>query len=159
MWLPSDLEVIDSKVFSCTPVHLGKKGDGLATMVTQSGSWSIRTETSEIKGKRVTYPFFMSAKDSKGASHGLFVATVTFKIDLKPGEVVHSEGYRIETKRAIKSGESIPTIYFFTPIVSIESAPGDQHPAIVISKEAAQPADLTSAEEVWRLFQKRVVRE
>jgi len=55
----------------------------------------------------VTYPFFMSTKASDCETYGIFAATILVKIDLKAGDVVNSEGYRIEARRAIKAGESI----------------------------------------------------
>jgi len=161
--LPSDLEVVDTKSFTCTPARPLKKGDTLATRASEAESWSVASQSSKIGDKQMTYPFMGLVKGSDGGRRAFFAATLSFKIDMKAGEVVHSEGYKIEAKRAVKAGEPIPAIYFFSPIFSVEPAQGakgdaGEHPAVVISSDSATPGVLKPAEEVWQAFEKHVSR-
>jgi len=160
--LPMDLEVVNSKYFDCTPIHLLKKDDGLATIMSEDESWSVDTQVFKSGEKQVTYPIMGGIKCSDGGFRGMFLATTRIKIGLKAGEVVLSDGYRIEAKRAFNAGESIPSIYFFTPIMALESVPAanadskNQHPCLIISHNDAKTNVPLVYEEAWRAFKEHV---
>jgi len=76
------------------------------------------------------YPLAAMAKGADGERRLLMPATLKFKMDLKAGEVLHLDGYDIETQQAVKAGESAQALVINgSVIISLtttrETAPED----------------------------------
>jgi hypothetical protein len=81
------------------------------------------------------------------------------KTDIKAGEKLHSDGYQIEAKRAVKGGHSIPALLVIGSgaysLVSIEAA-SDGKPWFAVFKDDMKPDARVSAIETWRIAKQHI---
>jgi hypothetical protein len=144
---------IDNKTFTCSlsPLKLkdwvqDKAKDGkqvLAAMVSSGRAVSIDTEDG--------YPIMAVIEGSDGDDRILMPAVLTFKVDLKAGAVLHSDGYDIETKRAIKVGDSIPTLYISGPAIISVGATEETVANPLVSVFHAGSKNRSATIGVWRI--------
>jgi hypothetical protein len=107
----ADLKIIENTAFVCTPVKLLKTGEKVKAIGWNGEAWGDPFEPMQIGKDRIYYPTAGMLQGS-GEWHGLFLATFKAKIDIKAGETLRSDGYKIDAKRPLKAGDSIP-VYIF----------------------------------------------
>jgi hypothetical protein len=150
-----DISPVDNKTFTCATVQPLKKGDKIAARTSDDQAWSADKFSFKIGDNTVAYPVMAMVKCSDGNFQVLFAAKTTIKVDMKAGEVIHSEGFSIEAKRAIKAGETIPTILIGDSPISIEADSQAQDskakpkPFLTIFKDDAKKEDRALALEAW----------
>jgi hypothetical protein len=165
---------VSSKAFMSAPATPIKIGKALgANFVIGSGTkqiWSIEDHDFLVGTRTVTYPAvgIVDCSESDPAGNFTVIAsTTTFAMDIKAGEVLHSDGYAIEASRSIKAGDRVPTLLLAGgefAIVSMEQGPksenkvGDAEPRpwLTIFKETFKPANRAFALEVWDITNKYV---
>jgi hypothetical protein len=163
---------LSAKAFVTTPaIKLLRHGDA-GNLVMGDGRdtyWDERVHDFVIGGQTVKYSVFGiipgSGSDSAG-NFTVFASTTVIREDVRAGEVLRSGGYLVEAKRAMKAGESIPTLLLTTDqkaysILSIEAAPATKgkdkrdaaksQPWLAIFGEHATPRDRALALEAWRI--------
>jgi len=162
------LTTVSSKSFTTTLVTPYEKGKSLV-LDNSCGkqAWSYDSVDFVIGGKTVTHPVvgIVDCHDPNFASTVLASKTV-ISVDIKAGEVLHLGGYLIDANRAIKAGETLPTLLLFSngkySIISIEEAPkgenkGDaakSQPLLTFFDEHMDLSERTFAVEAWRLANK-----
>lgn len=162
--LSGDIDGVTNKAFICRLLHPLKKGDKLDSRMSFAlgQGWAFQTCPMRIGTQQVAYPISALVRCSDGKAQNLFPAVMEVKIDIKAGEVVHSEGYQIESSRSVKAGESIPSLFVGeSSVLSIETAEGtnttkDVRPCITAFKEDVKPNDRSTAIEAWRIEKERV---
>ena len=111
---------IDNKTFTCTLIQQLKDGDLLPAMVSTAQAFSIDRV-------HAGYPLLAMIKGPDGEHRALMPALLKFKIDIQPGEVLHSDNLDIETTRKIKAGDSVTVLYINGPVIlSVEAAEEDR---------------------------------
>ena len=169
---------VSNKAFTSTPVAPLKKGTVLASSYIMDNwcgkqSWGFDSYDFLIGGNTVTFPVIglmdCSGSDSTG-NYTVLASKTVFAVDIKAGELLHSGGYLIEAKRAIKAGETIPTLLFWgsggDSFLSIEEAPKAEgnnstakpQPLLTIFDEHMKPNERTSVVGA-RWIAKKIVRE
>jgi hypothetical protein len=175
--LGADFPPITSKLFTSTPVLPLKKGTVLPAKAViaalgMNQMWSVSQHGFAIGAATLKYPVTGLVRCSNFPNTGSFArviaSTTVIKVDLKTGGGLHSDGYWIEAKRAIKAGETIPTLRIVigrnSYIVSIEEAPpatnkdaaGNPLPGLTIVREHGPPGDRDVALEAWRIANQSV---
>jgi len=153
-----DISVIETKLFTCTPVQLFKKGDKIPAMleIEQTGNkeWSISNHPLQIGTSQVAYPIAAIVTTSDGVGYALFPAVLKAKTDIEAGKMLHSDGYQIETRRAVKAGDSISVFFIIGSgaysLLSIETA-GDGKPWFSAFTDDMKLNARTSALETWQI--------
>jgi len=160
---------VSSKAFTTTPVVQLKKGEVRpANFIIGNGSqsvWDVRVHEFVTGGHKVRYPVLAIVNCSSSAADGncsMVASTTVMTVDLKAGEEVYSDGYVLEATRAVKAGETVPTLLFIgkkgQSIMSIEAAPDAKdkgnsakpQPWLTIFDERLKPSDRSQAVEAWR---------
>jgi hypothetical protein len=157
-----DVSVLDTKFFTCTPIQPLKKGDKVAAMVSDDQGWSINTRSLPVGTGNAFYPIFAMVKSSDGF-HSLFPAILKAKTNIKVGSTLLSDGYRIESRREVKTGDSISVLFVGDSLLSIETAEGtakgsDAKPWFAAFRESMKPTERAAAIDAWRLEEKHVVK-
>jgi hypothetical protein len=153
----ADITPVDNKTFTCSTVQPLKKGDNIAAKTSDDQAWSADKYSFKIGDNTVNYPIMAMVKCSDGNFQVLFAATTTIKVDIKAGEVIHSEDFEIEAKRAVKAGEIIPTILVGNSPISIEAGPQAKDssdkpkPFLTIFKDDVKKEDRALALEAWEV--------
>ncbi len=153
--LGADVLTNDSKAFTCAPVRPLKKGAKVSAMTSEDQAWSVAKHSFKVGEKNVRYPVVGMAKCSDGNFQRFIAATTTVKVDIKAGEVLHSDGFQIEAKKDIKAGESFPTIIVGDSPMSIEPAPqakddtAKPKPCLTIFKDDVKPNARSVSLEAW----------
>jgi len=163
-----DYPPVAAKAFASTPVRQLKKGSvlpatGVIGPLGMTQMWSRSQHEFSIGPRTAKYPVIGSVRCSNFPNTGSFTrviaSTTVLKVNLKAGEVLHSGDYRIEARRAIQSGEAIPTLRIVTGgkdyFLSIEETPSNHkdastQPALAIVNELAPPGDFDIVMEAWR---------
>ena len=109
----------------------------------------------------IAFPIYAAVNCSDGNWWALYPAILKAKTDIKAGAVLHSDGYQIETSRAVKAGESISVLLlgdWF--LLSIEAADGvrkrdDLKPWLTVVKDDVKATDRASAFQAWRIEAER----
>jgi len=131
---------VDTKAFTCTQVRPLKDGEVIASMNSTDQLISVNTVPLRIGTEYVQYPI-LAWIISKG--HDLFLspATLKFKIDIKAGTVVHTDGplaFDVKTERSIKAGDSIAVI-----LISFTGGPA------ILSAETGEGTTIGSTAQPW----------
>jgi hypothetical protein len=145
---------IDNNTFTCTVVKPLSDGDVLASMGARGQSWSIETNAAGD-------PIFAMLKGTDGQDRALLPAVLKLKIDIKAGAVLHisTEGklsFDVETKRAIKAGDSISVLYINGPsIISFEAddrtgTSSEAQPWFTAFVDDEKPASRRGDVDAWR---------
>jgi hypothetical protein len=159
---------VNSKAFATVPAAPIRPGKAPANFVIGSGTnqvWSLEDHEFIVGDRTLRYPIvgIVSGPQSDSSRNfTVFASTTTFAADLAAGTVLHSDGYVIETKRAIKAGDKVPTLLLVSGEFSIfsmegetgkEEASGDtkSQPWLTIFKEGYKPANQTFAIDTWRI--------
>jgi hypothetical protein len=139
--------------FACIFVQM--KGEVLAAYISEAGAWSLNTMP-VLDGKdTLEYPVIASVKGSDGVVRTVLPATMKAKVAVATGSI-RSGGYLIETKRPIKSGDSIPVLVISgASVLSVEAASAkptsDAEPwLIAIREKSTAKSDRAAAIEAWR---------
>src|SRR6516225_1396912 len=83
--------VVDNNIFLCTPIEGPRtQGTVLAVLASADQTWSVNALPLSNGVRTVQYPVFAHLRTSNGESRVLFPATLTVKIDIQAGEVLHS---------------------------------------------------------------------
>jgi hypothetical protein len=169
--LGTDYPAIRNPTFLSIPVLQLKKGDmlpsrGLIGKFGMDRMLSLRQYDFSIGPRTVPYSVVALMRCSNFPDTGSFVkviaSTTVFKVEVKPGGALRASGLLIETSRAIKAGEKVPTVrihfgdnYF---IFSIEEAGGTgaAKPFLTIAPEHTSARDREVAMEAWRLSNESV---
>lgn len=166
--LPGEISIgaaipaIETKSFICTPFQPFKKGDKLPATFEldrqgQQTSWSVSKHPLQIGADQVVYPVIVI-----GLGHTLLTAVVKAKTDINAGETLRSDGYQIETKRAVRAGDSISVLFIIgnmnISLLSIESD-SDGRPWFRAFMDDMKPDARTSAIEAWRMVRQHVARD
>ncbi len=122
----TDILPVETKSFTCATVQLFKKDDKIPGMleIGQNGHnnlWSASNHSVQVGTGQIAYPNAAIVASSDGHGHTLFLAVLMAKTDIKAGETLRSDGYQIETKRAVKAGGSISVLYIighYCPAIS-----------------------------------------
>jgi hypothetical protein len=109
------------------------------------------------KIRQIEYPIWAMVKCSDGW-HTLFPAVMTFKMDIRADQVVHVDGFQIESRRAVKAGESISVILVdLSSVISIEAIQQSAtakatttNPWFIAHKDDLEPSGRNAAIEAWR---------
>lgn len=166
--LGTDYPAIRNQTFLSIPVLQLKKGTmlpsrGLIGKLGMDRMLSLRQYDFAIGRRTVSYPVVSLMRCSNFSETGSFVkviaSTTVFKVDLKPGGALHTGGLLIETNRAFKAGEKIPTVrihfgetYFIFSIEEAATAGAAKPlPLLTISPEHTTAHDREIAVEAWRL--------
>jgi len=150
-----DIPAIDNKAFACTQVRV--KGEEFASMTSEDQAWSIDKMPLLIGTTDVGYPMMAMLKCSDGNFCDVFPVILKAKIEIKAGELIHSDGYAIDVKRSVKAGDSIPAIRVGkTFVLSVEAAEGaktsgEAEPWFTALKEDTKANDRSTAIEAWRI--------
>jgi len=155
-----DISAIETKFFTCTPVQHLKKGDNVAVMLSDDQAWSVDTQALQIGANQVAYPILAMVKASDGF-HSLLPAILRAKADIKPGGILHSDGYRIEAKRQVSAGQSIPVLRVGDSFLSVEAAAGvtgksKAEPWFAAYKDDTKASDVAALVEAWRIENEHV---
>lgn len=154
---------VDNSIFTCTLVQPLKEGDTIATIASHDQSWSAAKTPLLIGTDRVQYPIFATMTFSNGNTRAPLPAVLKFKIDIKAGAVLHSTAdaksntFIIETKKAIKAGDSIPVLFINGPsILSVEAtaktkASSGSQPWFIAFVTESKPDDKRESIEAWRI--------
>ena len=139
-----DIAILDNKAFACMQVQV--KGEPFVGMASDDQIWSVKKLPNG-------YPIWASLKCSDGNFRSVFPVVLKAKVDIKTGEVIHSDGYEIEVKRAVKAGDSIPAIRVGpTSVLSAETVQGDEKtPWFTAFKEDTNANDRSIAIKAWRV--------
>ena len=100
---------------------------------------------------------------SSDGFHSIFPAVLKAKIDIKAGETVRLDGWQVETKRAVKAGDTVPVLLFGDALLSVEPSEGakdksDAKPWFAAYKEGTKLSDRPALVEVWRVENEHVGR-
>jgi hypothetical protein len=160
--ISADISAIDTKVFTCTPVQPFKKGDKVAAQVSEDQAWSVDKRALRVGANQVTYPILAMVKSSDGF-HSIFPALLKSKIDIRASETLRLDGYQVETKRAVKAGDTIPVLLIGDALLSVEPADGakdksDTKPWFAAYKDSTKLSDRPALVEVWRVENEHVGR-
>ena len=161
--MKADLSATETKLFTCTPVQPFKKGDKVAAIVSDDQAWSVDKLPLQVGTNQVPYPVMASVKSSDGF-HSIFPAVLKAKTDIKAGETLRSDGYQIETKRAVKASETISVLVIGgSAIFSVEAAEGAKDrgvakPWFTAYKDGTKLSDSAPLLEAWRLENDHVGR-
>jgi hypothetical protein len=86
-------------------------------------------------------------------------ATLKAKVDIKPGQAIHSGGLEINVTRSVKAGDSIPAIFDgYGRVLSAEADEGlksESKPWFTAFKEGTDPDDRADAIRAWRIEKNR----
>jgi hypothetical protein len=167
----------DKAAFVNTPVVPFEQGRRLAAgiILVSDGtvqSWSLMKDC--VIGERtVKYPVvgmvkFPDSGSTKGSVITVVVSRTVISEDIPLGAVLHSGGYLMEAKRAIKAGDIIPTLLIKgdtgDSIMSMEAAPnavekgdsGKPQPWLTIFDERPKDTERALALDGWRISNERV---
>jgi hypothetical protein len=154
--------------FTSNAVAPLKKGDALpANFVIGHGcmeAWDPRVHVFVNGDQTVKYPVsgVVNCSDSDSGSFAVFASTTVIRTDMRADQASRANGYLIESKRAIKAGEAVPTLIFMGngvySIVSIESAHGQTdkgntaiaEPWLTIFDTRLKPSDQLLVVQAWR---------
>ena len=174
--ISADYPPISKTAFISTPVLPIKKGTilparGVVEAAGENQGWSISEHDFVIGARTVKYPVFGVVNFASIGNFTVIASTTVIKVGLKAGEVLHSDGYLIEAKRAIKAGETIPTVCMEGKggysIISIDAVPQakdkDAHakpqPCLTLIDERVKLSDRTNVLEAWRLSNESVIKK
>lgn len=158
----AEIPAVETKAFTCTPFQPFKKDDKLPAMfeLDQTGEqtvWSVSKRSLQIGAKQVAYPVVVV-----GLGHTLLTAVLRAKTDIKAGERLRSDGYQIETKRAVRAGDSISMFFVIgnanISLLSIEAA-SDGKPWFAAFTDDMKPDARTSAVEIWGMVKEHVAQD
>jgi hypothetical protein len=121
--ISGDIPAIETKSFTCTPIHLFKKGDKVAAMMSDDGALSVAKLPLQVGASQVAYPNLAIVKSS-GAFYRPVPALLKTKTDIKSGVTVRLDGYTVETRRTVKSGDIIAVLIISDSLLSAETAEG-----------------------------------
>lgn len=159
---------VSSGAFATTTVLPLKKGDVLpAQFVFGHGctsSWTVRVHGFVNGDRTAKYPVagIINCTGSDSDSFGVFASTTVIRADTRTNVAQHSGGYLIEANRAVKAGETVPTLLFMRngiySIMSIEPAQGQKgksdaattQPWLTAFDERLKPSDRTLILAAWR---------
>ena len=161
---------IDNNAFTCNQVRPLKDGEIVASTNSTNQLISTSTVPLRIGTGHVQYPILAWIIIPKGGDRFLSPATLKFKIAIKAGTVLHTEGplaFDVRTERTIKVGDSISVILIsFTAgpaILSAEAGEGTTtssvpQPWFTAFPSNLKPDDRRSTIEAWRI-EKDYVRQ
>jgi hypothetical protein len=155
-----DISTIETKSFTCTPLFPLKKGDKVAAMLSDEQAWSVDKLPLQVGTIQVAYPILAMLK-SADAFHAIFPAVLKTKAEIKVGETLRADGYRIEAKRAFRAGESIPVLRVGDSFLSVEAGAGlkdkgKEEPLFAAYKEDTTISEVVALVEAWRIENKHV---
>lgn len=160
----ADIPAIETKLFICTTVQPFKKGDKVAGFfeIGQAGQnklWSLVRHSFQVGASQIAYPIMAIVPSSDGAGHSLIAATLQAKTDIAAGARLNADGYRIETERAVATGESIPVLYVIgkgnIALLSI-AASSDRKLIFAAFADGMDSGGRSSALETWQLENEHV---
>jgi len=158
---------VSTAAFTTTEVLPPEKGQAVpAQFVIGHGctqSWDVRVHAFVNADRTVKYSVvgLVNCPEFGSRSFGVFASTTLIKMDLESNEASHSGGYLMESKRALKAGETVPSLLFmrgdYYSIMSIEPAQGKQdkgdaaaQPWLSIFDERLKQSDRTLALQAWQ---------
>lgn len=166
--LPGEISIafaipsVETKSFTCTPIQPFKKGDKLPARLEldQTGKktiWSISTKSFQVGTNQVAYPIMVA-----GLGYTILTAVLKPKTDLQAGQTLHSDGYQIETKRAVRADDSISVLYVIgnmnISLLSMEAA-SDGKPWFAAFMDDMNQDARASAIEMWRIANHHVAHD
>jgi len=110
-----------------------------------------------IGTNNVKYPIWGLVKCSDGNFKSIFPVVLKVNVDIKAGDVIHSDGYEIEVKRSVKAGDSISAVRVGpTSVLSAEADEGakkssEAKPWFTAFKEDTTANDRSTTIEAWRI--------
>lgn len=137
-----------------------QEGDKVAAQVSQDQAWSVDKRAFKVGTNQITYPIMAMVRSTDGF-HSIFPAVLKAKIDIKAGETLRLDGYQVETKRALKTGDTIPVLLIGDALLSVEAAEGnksDATPLFAAYKDGTKVSDRAPLVEVWRVENEHVGR-
>ena len=158
--IDGDISTVETKSFTCTPLFPLKKGDKVAAMLSDDQAWSVDKLPLQVGAIQIAYPILAMLK-SADAFHALFPAILKTKAEIKVGETLHADGYRIEAKRAFRVAESIPVLRVGDSFLSVEAAAGvkekgKEGPSFAAYKEDTKANEVGALVEAWRIENEHV---
>jgi hypothetical protein len=105
-----DISTIETILFTCNPVQSLKKGDKVLAMVSDDQAWSADKRIMQVGANKIAYPILAMVKSGQSFVV-IFPGLLKAKTDIKVGETVRSDGYQVETKRAVNAGDSISVLF------------------------------------------------
>jgi hypothetical protein len=159
-----EIPSVDIQAFFCTPVKPLNKGEEIAAQIQITGGqeycWSTTTVPLLVGTNSVQYPILALQKNQT-----VYPVVLKAKVDIKAGDVIHSDGYEIEVKRSVKAGYSIPAVCVIgnrvLSVLSVEAAEGankssEAKPWFTAFKEDTKANDRDAAIEAWRIEKNHV---
>lgn len=122
---------------------------------------SLRQYDFTFGGRKQRFPVISLLRCSNFPDTGEFVmaiaSTTDIRRNLKSGDVLQQEGFQLESRRAFRSGEKIPSLRLLFQhkkfIVSLEAVEGSSKPALSISPDLASAGQRAIALEAWKYAQ------
>lgn len=142
--------------FGYKAAHPLKKGDKIATQMSEDQIWSMERHSMQVGMKQAEYPIIAEVKGADGKFRSLLPAILKVKSDISPGSVIQADGFELETKRLLKAGDSISMLLVGNALLSIEAAEGSNQtdgarPFFTVFKTGTQPDERVLAMESWRI--------
>lgn len=156
---------VDNNVFRCTQKVGLKSGAVLAAMGSEDQTWSVNTLPLSIGNGEVRYPAFADVRTPSRGRRVLLPASVKLHIDIKAGEVLHSNGplaFDIKTNRSIKADQIVSVLFINgknnkPSILSVEAAEGgDTQPSFTAFLRDDTPDARRAAIAAWQIEQDHV---
>jgi len=122
---------------------------------------SLRQYDFTVGGQRQRFPVISLMRCSNFPDTGEFVmviaSTTAIQSNLKSGDVLDQEGFQLESRRAFRSGENVPSLRILFQhkkfILSLEAVQGSSQPALSISPDLANAGQRAIALEAWKYAQ------
>jgi hypothetical protein len=162
--LASAFYVIDNNIFTCTPIE-GPRTEGavLAAVASEDQTWSISTMSLLDGTTSVQYPVYASVQTPSGERRSLLPGTLKFKVDIKPGEVLHSTGnlfFDVTTRQPIKAGSSMSVLvlnYVKSEPSILSVAAADGQPTLSAFLRNRKPGGRGADIDAWRIVRDHVL--
>jgi len=115
---------INNDTFTCSLIEpINADDEGWSSFVADNHSWSM----SDVQLNDLAYPVLAMVKTSNGTVFTIVPATFNAKVDIAVGAILHSNGYAIESKRAIKAGDLFNVLRVGNNIFSVEAVEGTNY--------------------------------
>jgi hypothetical protein len=123
---------------------------------------SLRQHDFTVGSRRQRYPVMSLMRCSNFPATGEFVqviaSTTTIRRNLKSGSVLQENGFQLETTRAIRRGEKLPSLRILFQhkkvLLSLEATAGPSpKPVLSISQDLMSAGERAIALEAWRFAQ------
>ena len=155
--------------FTSAPVERFKSGDTFAAMMSSNEAWSEDTRFLPIGpvSRNLARCSILAMVRCSDGVHTVFPVVLTPTAAVEAGKMVHSGGYRIEARGAVKAGDRILATDIGDAVLSIATveeaasaatAASNERPWVAVFKDDMKPSRRVSAIEAWLIVKARAGR-